>query len=184
MNYEKKYKDALKRAEEIIRYYKEHNRDEAAIEDLGEIFPELKESEDEKIRKELLDYCKNRADKYPNDPKYKNISAWIALLEKQGTNSVSVTKGNTSVTNAEVVSHPTVTDSDDGKCTTASTTIELKFKVGDFESENCEQKPTWSEEDEAYINDLENYFIEFESLKHKAFDVVGWLKSLKERIGG
>ena len=47
-------------------------------------FPELKESEDEKIRKELLDYCKNKAEKYPNDPKYKNISAWIAWLEKRG----------------------------------------------------------------------------------------------------
>ena len=46
-------------------------------------FPELAESEDEKIRKELLDFCKNRAEKYHNDPKYKNISAWIAWLEKQ-----------------------------------------------------------------------------------------------------
>lgn len=48
------------------------------------MFPELKESEDERIRKELLDFCKNRAEKYSNDPKYKNISAWIAWLEKQG----------------------------------------------------------------------------------------------------
>ena len=42
------------------------------------------ESEDGGIRKELLDFCKNRAEKYSNDPKYKNISAWIAWLEKQG----------------------------------------------------------------------------------------------------
>ncbi len=48
-------------------------------------FPELKlkESEDESVRKEILDYCKNRAEKYPNDPKYRNISAWISWLERQ-----------------------------------------------------------------------------------------------------
>lgn len=51
---------------------------------LETIFPELRESEDEKIRKELLSFCQNRADNYPNDPKYKNISAWIAWLKKQG----------------------------------------------------------------------------------------------------
>ena len=50
MDYEKKYKEAIKKAEEIIKYYKERNRDEAAIEDLKGIFPELKESEDERIR--------------------------------------------------------------------------------------------------------------------------------------
>lgn len=37
--------------------------------------------EDEKVRKELLDFCKNRAEKYSNDPKYKNISAWITWLK-------------------------------------------------------------------------------------------------------
>ena len=49
-----------------------------------EIFYQFGMSEDEMIRKELLDFCKNRAEYYPNDPKYENISAWIAWLEKQG----------------------------------------------------------------------------------------------------
>ena len=50
----------------------------------GCCFPELKKIGDELIRKELLDFCKNRAEKYSNDPKYNNISAWIAWLERQG----------------------------------------------------------------------------------------------------
>ena len=55
MDYEKKYKDAMGMAEEIIRYYKEHNRGgETSIEDLEQIFPELKENEDERIRKRII----------------------------------------------------------------------------------------------------------------------------------
>ena len=76
--YEKKYKEAINKAEEIIRYYKERNRDEAAIEDLKEIFPELKESEDEKIRKELIDFVKSRLAGFPECKRFTN---W---LEKQG----------------------------------------------------------------------------------------------------
>lgn len=47
-------------------------------------FPELKQDWDERIRKELLNHCKDKAEKYSNDPKYNNISAWIAWLEMQG----------------------------------------------------------------------------------------------------
>ena len=72
------YDEAIKRAKEI------NNEKKAQPFDVMlKVFPELKESEDERVRKELLNYCKNRAEKYPNDPKYKNISAWIAWLEKQ-----------------------------------------------------------------------------------------------------
>jgi hypothetical protein len=81
--YEKKYKEALERMKSWARG--EHPECFTEAQKAAEfIFPELKESEDEKIRKELLAYCKNRAEKYHNDPKYKNISAWIAWLEKQG----------------------------------------------------------------------------------------------------
>lgn len=76
IDYKEKYEQALERA----KYY--HDRDN--IQFLENIFQELKGSEGERIRKELLDFCKNRAEKYSNDPKYKNISAWISWLEKQG----------------------------------------------------------------------------------------------------
>lgn len=78
MNYEQKYKESLKRARDMMSY-KEVRR-----EDMEYLFPELKESEDEKIRKELLSFCQDRAYYFPHDPKYVNINNWIAWLEKQG----------------------------------------------------------------------------------------------------
>ena len=86
VDYEKKYKDAMGMAEEIIRYYKEHNRgDENSIEDLEGIFPELKESEDEKIRKALIkgvECCK--ASGWTNFGNNVDIDVVLAWLEKQG----------------------------------------------------------------------------------------------------
>ena len=56
----KAYNEAVKKVKDIIKYYKTHNRsDEASIEDLETIFPELKESEDEKIRKEIISIVKS-----------------------------------------------------------------------------------------------------------------------------
>ena len=51
---------------------------------LNYLFPELAESEDERIRKELIDYI-NRLTVTPNNIDIYN--SWIAWLEKQGNNS-------------------------------------------------------------------------------------------------
>lgn len=49
------------------------------------LFPELKESEDEKIRKEILEHCKNQAEPYIQlGCKCAKIQSWIDWLEKQG----------------------------------------------------------------------------------------------------
>lgn len=80
MDYEKKYKEIVGQLKKAY-LYAQTDSTKAVLE---EILPELAESEDDKIRKELLDFCKSKAEKYPNDPKYKNISAWITWLEKQG----------------------------------------------------------------------------------------------------
>lgn len=74
MNYEEKYKEALEKAREI---YKE---DFKAMW-LKNLFPELKENEDEKIRKQILSFLKEfECDHYRN----LDFSSWIAWLEKQG----------------------------------------------------------------------------------------------------
>ena len=83
MDYEKKYKEALELARD---YYKANlklnNADENLL--LEDIFPELKESEDEKIREMLIDSF-TRADMggeiYGKGVTYKQVIAW---LEKQG----------------------------------------------------------------------------------------------------
>jgi len=75
MDYEKKYKEALERA----RQFSEHPLQEDSDSIVEYIFPELNESEDEKIRKELIDYHRSmaaQADDYVHE-------AWIAWLEKQ-----------------------------------------------------------------------------------------------------
>ena len=82
MDYEKKYKEALERAKSLIG--------DTIIEESGQhiaevIFPELAESEDEKIRKAIhiyLDWLDGRKDYQPKgDYTIKDMIAW---LEKQG----------------------------------------------------------------------------------------------------
>ena len=89
MDYEKKYKEALERAKSLIG--------DTIIEESGQhiaevIFPELAESEDEKIRKAIhiyLDWLDGRKDYQPKgDYTIKDMIAW---LEKQGEQKVNYT---------------------------------------------------------------------------------------------
>ena len=66
MDYEKKYKEAFERARELSKTTTGANYEY--------IFPELKESEDERTRKEILDYI----------DKATGCKRWVAWLEKQG----------------------------------------------------------------------------------------------------
>jgi len=73
---------------------------------------------------------------------------------------------------------------------------ELKLLItngGDFESENCEQKSAWSEEDEEKLNQLHKLIVkeaykeyeidtEDETLYGKWLKLDNWLKSLKNRV--
>ena len=79
MDYEKAYKEALERARKL--YEKG-----TITESLNYIFPELKESEDERIRKELIDAIQGLWDNdtLPLPLSAKRKDAWIAWLEKQG----------------------------------------------------------------------------------------------------
>lgn len=49
---------------------------------LETVFPELKEDEDEKIRKELITHCRNT--RCVTEEGAERIAKWIAWLEKQG----------------------------------------------------------------------------------------------------
>lgn len=78
-DYEKKYKEALNRAREIHR-----NEDEKRS-DMEWLIPELKESEDERIRKALVRFHKSTID--INGIKGADILAW---LEKQGSQQPTI----------------------------------------------------------------------------------------------
>ena len=95
-NYKKKYDEALERA----KVWKEKSGMPAGKQSiLDDIFPELTESEDEKIRKELIEHVKDQQssfisapdcrDKYEEEENNK-YNSWLAWLEKQGEQKVSV----------------------------------------------------------------------------------------------
>ena len=67
MDYEQKYKDALDHARAFYDLYITQGHDGKA-EILEGIFPELKESEDERIRKKLIGFVMNWSKIRPNSP--------------------------------------------------------------------------------------------------------------------
>lgn len=80
MNYEQKYKDALEKARQLCAY----PTTKPFISDLQDLFPELIVSEDERIRKELINFAKSSLAGFPQCEKY------IAWLEKQGNKDSQV----------------------------------------------------------------------------------------------
>ena len=86
MDYEKAYKDALERAKEFQK-----SKDGLCVLTAESIFPELKESEDERIRKGIIDFLwkekiflQEAHSSVENNPKYRFVMDAIAWLEKQG----------------------------------------------------------------------------------------------------
>ena len=112
------------------------------------LFPELKESEDERIRKELLEHCKNQAEPYiQTGNEYPQIQSWITWLEKQGEKDIledAILDGNEDGLIAETI----------------------RYK----NEKQGEQKPAWSEEEERYICQLESMVKERWALAEKAQD--------------
>ena len=74
----KRYDDALKRAEAILKVAQNQTEIYNCI---ITIFPELKESEDERIRKELISFLQLP---HPQFAGKRNQEKWLAWLEKQG----------------------------------------------------------------------------------------------------
>ena len=77
MDYEKAYKEALERASRI----KDYNTIATPQETAESIFPELKESEDERIRKELIQFIEDYPEMLPNG-RYSRFD-FFAWLQKQ-----------------------------------------------------------------------------------------------------
>lgn len=74
MDYEKKYKEALERARDLMTNQNPPAFDKDLI---SLIFPELKESEDERIKREILELVSIAG----NGNQFEEIKDW---LEKQG----------------------------------------------------------------------------------------------------
>lgn len=76
-DYEKKYKSAMEAMRQWIAPC--HTQEQLNVLKTS-IFPELKEGEDERIKKEIIECLKNNALGYPEQTRNK----WFAWLEKQG----------------------------------------------------------------------------------------------------
>ena len=82
MKYEQKYKEALKVIESLYNVVKYQSSSGAllASQTIEKAFPELKESEDERIRKELISFITDRKNWFPKE---ETKASWIAWLENQ-----------------------------------------------------------------------------------------------------
>ena len=169
---------------------------------LEDVFPELKESEDEKIRKRIISALVEWNEKcsFPGDS-----DDMIVWLEKQGNSPIKWnknTEGNKPQANHSVLMKTThgiaegewkgegwlqyrwagiVRDSD----------VLSWMELSDLEKQG-EQESAWSKEDEEMIKET-LYFIREYQQSNRCKDEAGmqnsascekWLKSLKQRIGG
>lgn len=88
MDYEKKYKDALERAQKELQTCGSIDCD--AAKQIFRFFPELRKSEDERIRKEIIQYLQRTSAGYCNaDYNYKE---WISWLENQGDTNETINR--------------------------------------------------------------------------------------------
>lgn len=103
MDYEQKYKKALEKARQLCAY----PTTKPFISDLQDLFPELNVSEDEQIKKELIDYLKERKSGESYGQYVLRYDRWINWLEKQD-------------------------ESDETKVQNHDDEVEPNFKVGDW----------------------------------------------------
>ena len=164
MNYEQKYKEALERAKKYVNI----DEDSTQVYTKGvveEIFPELAESEDEKIRKSLIDFVGDTSVRFflqVYNISKEDVLAWLEK-QKEPRDYRKLYKNIT----------------------------ESKWFKKVYENKSLgideERKPEWNVEDKNWIDDLitafnDEYLAGFEQMK--SYGVVDWLKSLKERMGG
>ena len=187
MNYEKKYKEALEKA----RQFSERPLQEDSSGIVEYIFPELKESEDEKIRKALLESFEYQIkESHPDKEwvcgvKLKDIISW---LEKQGGCEHIKKEWTTSdaATLKELIDFlENGTAKLQHDLTRYANWLKIQFTPIEKKSE---QKSTWSEEDEEMFKsimatcELAEQERDSSPARHLLEMQLNWLKSLKNRI--
>lgn len=120
---------------------------------LDTIIPELKESEDERIRKEIINY-------FAKGKEYLSLCSIgkddiLAWLEKQGELVNSLSKG----------------------LDNAHERIDELIQKNNKLCIKLEQKPAWSEEDESYLNTTIAYLKDAKEFKKTAENCIDWLQT-------
>ena len=177
MDYEKKLKDALK----------DGNTDYEVVRWIESNFPELTESEDERNRKDLLNFLQSPFIR-ENIADWK-VAPWIAFLEKQGkqnlANSAKTCKNEQTL--AKKQEHP-INNKEAEKacleyrkfreeCGIKDPVMLDEIEEAYYNGATSTQMPAWSEDDEEELG------IAIEYLQRAGqLDSATWLKSLKERL--
>ena len=160
MDYEKKYKEAIERLRNA--FYDNNSRmceeyRNAVLKIIEPIFPEITESEDERIRKKIIAFFKGQIPSTSAEDNKK----FVAWLEKQGEQKQDV--------NIQINPSEYINDMGGNGCYLKNTT----------------QNSTWSEEDELKRSTLINVVKKqqgsaiFEGLLPE--ELIDWLESLKDR---
>lgn len=161
---------------------------------LESIFPELKENEDEKIRKELTEFLKSAAGGFLDTAiQCKTFSKWAVWIEKQENFSKkdvddAYLKGMADTKNEIEKQYEanyqirkdiaTFIFNYKGDIKDRAKWMNyLGIKVS-FAEKQDKQKNAWSEDDEKMVKDI---IASIDALCYHG--MVNWLKSLKERIG-
>ena len=149
------------------------NIDEKIREGFVTLIPELKESEDERIRKELIEYLTHRSEVTGFIDEDKDCKRWIAYLEKQKEQKPIFKKGDKVIWDDEEFNILDVN--------------ETEYNVGGYRvpfSRQNELHPIWqksaewSEEDERTLESFLGWLQG--SMGEKTYS--SWLKSLPERF--
>lgn len=187
MDYKEKYEQALSKA----RQFSEHPLQEDSAGIVEYIFPELKESEDERIRKELITWLQNIEGQVLPIDRYNAALSWI---EKQGEQKPAEWSeeddGFLNLLFAIFTNeHPNGVFSTDnitvfkGNCVTSNRIIAWLKSI----KNRVQPKQEWSEEDEQYLLVCKNALVKYQTTdKWDAHIISHWLedklKSLKGRV--
>ena len=173
MTTEEKAKAYDKTIEKLRDFYRDYDTVSCLIgvkDELANLFPELRESEDEKVRKALLDYFKwNPNGQLLNEFSNREVFAWLENQSEQ--KSVEWHREDEQNLNACLGYIP-----DEFLRRWLTDVIHIKY-----------DKTAWSEEDEGFLDSaLWHIKNSITNGKIKAFvecPLSTWLKSLKERVG-
>ena len=135
------------------------------------VFPELKKSEEERIKNELVDFIYDKTDTYELREK---SNSWLAWLEKQGEHK----KFRDSIQIGDKV-----TRNKDGVLVNLSQLKRIAKHVDKLEL--VEQSLDWSEEDENRINNLCHFLEEYGNQYYGQLtlqDTISWLKNFKNKV--
>lgn len=161
----KAYDEAIERAKKVLL---DCTSEEQKV--VEYITPELKENEDEGIRKALIKFHKSTID--IDGIKGGDILAW---LKKQGEKPNNVYDKELSEILGRVIRRY-INDPNIPYTEREKVSMEIIPYVERLEKQ-CEQKSAWSEEDEAKLKSI---LFHIEDVENK--DVIDWLKHLKDRI--